>query len=164
MLYTAKDVKTACNRTLAETFPDVKIYGTDTLDGYERPSFFTELTSRGRERESRYLARFGYRYRITYFERTHDEAHCMDVLSKIMGAFEPYIILSNDRHNRLFVEDVDWQFIDENADKLQVTIDFYSMVELGGYVPETADVADGMGLETVIKRHYENDLDEIKEG
>lgn len=157
MLYTEKDVKTACNRILAEAFPDIPIYGTDTLDGYKRPSFFTELATRGRTRQSRYLTQFGYRYRITYFERTHDEAHCYSVFHKICEAFGAFVRLENRRHNRLFVEDVDFQFVDENADKLQVSIDFYQAVELGGYAPE-GEPAQDLGLETVVKRHYENDI------
>ncbi len=150
MMYTEKDVKTACNRLLSQTFPDIPVYGTDTLDGYKRPSFFTELVSRGRSRTSRYLAEFGYRYRITYFERTHDEAHCLDVFRKVSEAFEPAVRLGNKRRNCLFVEDIDFQFVDEHADKLQISVDFYRSIELGGYVPE-GGTAGALGLRSFLR-------------
>ncbi len=40
---------------------------------------------------------------------------------------------------RVVVRDIDYNWIDENADKLQVTISFYDAVELGGY-SEDADI------------------------
>ena len=134
MIYTISDVKLACNRALRSAFPDAKVYDNDTLDGYQRPSFFTEILSHGRKKTSKYLTQIGFTFRITYFEQTHDEAHCLEVYEKICKAFEPALKVKG--RNRIVVRDIDYSWIDENADKLQVTISFYDAVELGGYTDE----------------------------
>jgi hypothetical protein len=135
MIYTITDVKKVCNQTLKAAFPSMKIYDNDTLDGYTRPSFFTEILSHGRTKTSRYLTQIGFTFRITYFEETHDEAHCLEVYEKICKAFEPAVKVAG--HVRLVVRDTDYSWIDENSDKLQVTISFYDAVELGGYTEDT---------------------------
>lgn len=134
MIYTISDVKLACNQMLRTAFPNVKVYDNDTLDGYTRPSFFTEILSHGRRKTSKYLTQIGFTFRITYFEETHDEAHCLEVYEKICKAFEPALKVKG--HVRIVVNDIEYQWIDENADKLQVTISFYDAVELGGYTED----------------------------
>ena len=144
MIYTISDVKRACNQTLKAAFPKVTIYDNDTLDGYKRPSFFTEILSHGRRKTSAYLTQIGFTYRITYFEATHDEAHCLEVYEKICQAFEPALRVKG--HTRLVVNNTDCAWIDENADKLQVTISFYDAVELGGYT-EDYDIMQELDME-----------------
>lgn len=134
MIYSITDVKRVCNQTLKAAFPSIKIYDNDTLDGYTRPSFFTEILSHGRTKTSRHLTQIGFTFRITYFEETHDEAHCLDVYEKICKAFEPAVKVVG--HVRLVVRDTDYSWIDENSDKLQVTISFYDAVELGEYTED----------------------------
>ena len=41
---TLKEIKKAVNSALKERFPDMKIYGADTIEGYIRPSFFVYIT------------------------------------------------------------------------------------------------------------------------
>ena len=137
MIYTISDVKLACNRALRAAFPDVTVYDNDTLDGYKRPSFFTEILSHGRTKTSKHLTQIGFSFRITYFEQTHDEAHCLEVYEKICEAFEPALKVKG--RFRVVVRDTDYNWIDENADKLQVIISFYDAIELGGY-SEDADI------------------------
>lgn len=144
MIYTIKDVKTACNATLHGAFSNIPIYGTDTLDGYARPSFFTEIIPHSRRKTSPYLTQIGFTYRITYFEETHDEAHCLDVYEAICSAFGHAVKVKG--HVRVVVSDIDMSWIDENADKLQVTISFYDAVELGGYT-EDEDLMQDLEVE-----------------
>ena len=134
MIYTISDVKLACNKALKAAFPNMRIYDNDTLDGYVRPSFFTEIITHGRRKQSRYLTQTGFTYRITYFEQTHDEAHCLEVYEKICAAFEPAVRVKG--HTRILVNSTDYSWIDTNADMLQVTISFYDNVELGSYTEE----------------------------
>lgn len=137
MIYDAKAVKTACNGVLKAAFNELPIYGNDTLDGYERPSFFTEILPFPRVKTGRYITRHGFTFKITYFEETHDEAHCLDVYNTICQAFEPFVIMEVDgRRRRLMVEDTEMAWIDEHADILQVTINFYGITELGGYTDD----------------------------
>ena len=80
---------------------------------------------------SPYLTQIGFTFRITYFEETHDEARCLEVYEKICKAFEPTIKVKG--RVRLIVNSIDYSWIDENADKLQVVISFLDLIELGGY-------------------------------
>lgn len=144
MIYTISDVKLACNRTLRSAFPNVKVYDNDTLDGYQRPSFFTEILSHGRMKTSKHLTQIGFTFRITYFEQIHDEAHCLEVYEKICRAFEPAVRVKG--RNRVVVRDIDYAWIDENADKLQVTVGFYDAIELGNY-SEDADIMRELSVE-----------------
>lgn len=137
MIYTIKDVKTACNAKLQEAFSGIPVYETDTLDGYRRPSFFTEIFSHGRRKTSPHLTQIGFTFRITYFEETHDEAHCLEVYEQICEAFGHAVKVKG--HVRIVVNNIDMAWIDEHADKLQVTISFYDAVELGGHT-EDADL------------------------
>ena len=148
MTYSAKAVKAACNGVLKAAFNnELPIYGNDTLDGYERPSFFTEILPAPREKTGRYLTRHGFTFKVTYFEVEHDEAHCLDVYKTICQAFEPFVIMKvNDKKRRLMVEDIDMAWIDENADMLQVTINFYRVVELGGYTDDN-DLMESVELD-----------------
>ena len=144
MIYDAKAVKVACNGVLRAAFNnELPIYGNDTLDGYERPSFFTEILPAPREKTGRDLTRHGFTFKITYFEVEHDEAHCLDVYNTICQAFEPFVLMTaGGKRRRLMVEDIDFDWIDENADMLQVTINFYRVVELGGYTDDHEMMTD----------------------
>lgn len=130
MIWNAKDVKAACNRILSAAFSDkLPVYGNDTLDGYARPSFFSELIATPRDKPGMFLTRHRFAYKVTYFEETHDEAHCYDVYNTIVSAFEPTIKVNG---KRLVVESTDLAWIDENADMMQITINFSGVAELGG--------------------------------
>lgn len=140
MIYTISEVKLICNQTLRAAFPELKVYDNDTLDGYTRPSFFTEILTHGRRKTSPYLTQTGFTFRITLFEEIHNEARCLEIYEKICKAFEPAIKVKG--HVRLVVRDVDYSWIDENADKLQVTVSFYDSVELGGYSDENENMKE----------------------
>ncbi len=145
MIYDAKSVKAACNGVLSAAFnQEVPIYGNDTLDGYRRPSFFTEILPSAREKTGRYVTRQGYIFKITYFEETHDEAHCLDIYAAICAAFEPTVRLKN--RKKLVIEDTELDWTGENADMLQVTITFYSTTEIGGYTDDS-DLMEEVELE-----------------
>lgn len=144
MIYDAKAVKATCNGVLKAAFPNLPIYGNDTVDGYSRPSFFTEILPITREKTGRYITRYGFTFIVTYFEMEHDEAHCLDVYRTIHQSFEPYIRMDNGK--KLVVRDISMEWIDENADMLQVTISFYSITELGGYTDDT-DMMEEVDLE-----------------
>lgn len=152
MIYTIQDVKVACNTALRNAFADeeIKIYGNDTLDGYTRPSFFTEVLTHGRQKGSPYLTQIGFSFRITYFEEMHDEAHCLEVYEKICKAFEPAIKVKG--RVRLIVNSIDYSWIDENADKLQVVISFLDSIELGGYTEQEERIRE-------LNVNYEREVD-----
>lgn len=145
MIWEIKAVKTACNQVLDAAFSNkIPVYGNDTLDGYARPGFFTEIVSSPRAKPGRFLTRQTYAYKITYFEEEHDEAHCYDVYNTVCAAFGAYVKVGK---KRLVIDNIDMAWIDENADMLQITIDFSPVTELGGNT-ETADLMENLQIET----------------
>ena len=129
--FTAADVKRACNELLISTFPDIAIYGNGTVDGYKRPSFFTELLVT-HDSNGRYQISSSYTFKATYFEATHDEARCFEIYETVREAFDDALIIKKDgRKYRLIVDTVEFQWIDTNADKMQITIDFMEAAEVG---------------------------------
>lgn len=132
MMYTILDVKKACTKLLRATFPNIVVYDTDTLDGYQRPAFFTEIRTHGRRPESALLRTIGFTYTITYFEATHDEAACLRIYESICEAFGHAVRVFEESRTRLMVRNISYEWVDVNSDKLQVTVDFMDAVELGG--------------------------------
>ena len=136
MKTTPAKIKTACCELLQTTFPDIAVYGNDTFDGYTRPSFFTELRW-SRTTHNAKVASATCSFIITYFEETHDEAECYEILSDIEAAFQTAVRVDG---VHLVVEDIEPQWIDTNADKMQVTITFAEYYE----IKSLDDVGDRM--------------------
>lgn len=130
MIYTTTAVKTACNTMLSELFPSTPVYAHTVLEGYERPGFFTQLLGTELQRQGLYTQQYGYSFVITLLEETHDEAYCFGVLDTIRESFGQRVQLS-DGHS-LMVDTIEWEWTDERSDVLQVTIDFYPVMELSG--------------------------------
>ena len=130
MIWTPGVVKAGCNQILRQAFQSkVPIYGNDTIEGYGRPGFFTELLSTPLTKTSLFLTRHTFAFIITYFEETHDEAHCYSVYNTICSAFNPAIKING---KRLVISNIGFEWIDEFADKMQITINFSAAAELGG--------------------------------
>ena len=86
---TLQEVKKACNDLLAAEFPEIEVYNGDTLDGYQRPSFFTEILTRGaKARASPYITEVGYTFKITYFEWIHREADCLELYESLESRWQ----------------------------------------------------------------------------
>lgn len=120
-----RDIKTSCNGILTAAMPACKVYGNDTLDGYTRPAWFTEIIPRTYRTISESAMQAGFTYKATLLETTHDEAFCLDAIDTVREAFK-FSIKCGDMH--LLVEDFDWDWIDQHNDVLQITIDFAEFV------------------------------------
>lgn len=117
-----RDIKTACNALLLSAVEGCRVYDTDTKDGYIRPAFFTEILPRSYQYEGQSTLRAGYTYKATLLETTHDEAFCLDVIDAVRDAFG--LTVRCDSGFRLVVDSIEWDWIDNSNDVLQITIDF----------------------------------------
>lgn len=63
------ELKRACNEVISKTYPDIKIYGNDTTDGYKRPAFFTEIVPHVFAHESKNYASGGATFKATLLEK-----------------------------------------------------------------------------------------------
>lgn len=122
-MITPIQVKSACNTLLADTFKTLHgPYGTDTKDGYKRPSFFTEiLLSTPLTILSPTQARIGYTFQATLLEETHDEAFCLGLFADIVEAFGMVVQAGS---QKMVVTEISYRFIGADADILQVTVEF----------------------------------------
>nr|DAV32503.1 MAG TPA: tail completion protein [Caudoviricetes sp.] len=115
------DLKRACNAVVSTTFPDVKVYGNDTTDGYTRPAFFTELIPHPFAHETKNYASGGATYKATLLEKTHDEVFCLSIYDGIREAFGMTLPVGD---RKLLVGDISFEFIGEHLDILQISVEF----------------------------------------
>lgn len=120
-----RDIKTSCNGILVSAMPSVKVYGNDSHDGYTRPAWFTEIIPRSYRTVSASTMQAGFTFKATLLETTHDETFCLDAIDTVREAFR-FTVKCGDMH--LLVEDFDWDWIDQNNDVLQISIDFAEFI------------------------------------
>ena len=115
------DLKRACNEVFINTFPDIKVYGNDTLDGYTRPAFFTEIIPHPFAHETKNYDSGGATYKATLLEKTHDEEQCLSIYDSIREAFGMTLPVGN---RKLLVGEISYEFIGENLNILQISVEF----------------------------------------
>lgn len=151
MIYTAAAVKAACNALMTSLFPTLPVYGNTVLDGYARPAWFAELLTTPYTRPGKYEHEYGYTYKVTLLETTHDEAFCLTSFETIRSGFGQRVAVST---GGLVVETIDMDWIDERSDVLQVTIDFYPVSEISGRT-ETGDLMEELTLDSSLNLEEE---------
>lgn len=127
MKTTISAVKAACNRILSETFPDIRIYGNTTFDGYERPSFFTEISPVGYRPTGLCQKQVSYAFTATYFEKLHDEQQCLEIFEKIQEAAGAWIRAGE---RKIPVAGISMDWVGNTMDKMQIRIDLQTIVEV----------------------------------
>lgn len=120
-------IKSACNKVLRETFPDMKIYGSDSSEGLERPCFYTEIVPYSLNYESVNLVYQRCGFKISILEKTPDEAFQLKTFAKIRKAFGMKLSVEN---RLLQITDMDFATTGSGNDVFQVTaaIEWYDSV------------------------------------
>lgn len=83
---TLKDIKKAVNTALKELYPYNKIYGADTVEGYEKPSFFVYVTQTFSESTANYTHK-NVEIEVDYIQKEPDESDAMDFFAKVEDRF-----------------------------------------------------------------------------
>lgn len=112
-------IKSACNKVLRETFPEMKIYGNDSSEGLERPCFYTEIVPYTLNYETVNLVLQRCGFKISVFERKTDEAFQLSVFAKIRKAFGMKLPVEG---RKLQISDVDFDSTGADNDVMQVTL------------------------------------------
>lgn len=116
----AGDVKKALIDVLKKVFgKKYKYYGIEVSEGYEKPSFFTQMIPISMENETTNITSSAYSFVITYFQQKIDEADALEVFSKIREGYGLKVKIG-DRY--INVTDVDYDFVGEKSNILQVTV------------------------------------------
>lgn len=83
---TLKEIKRALKTALKRKYPDHKIYGADTVEGYVRPSFFVYITQTFSE-TSKNAVHKNVEVEIDLIQKTPDEAGAMDFFDTMNHLF-----------------------------------------------------------------------------
>lgn len=143
-MITMKDFKIACNALIRTAFPDIKVYGNDTTDGYDRPSFYTEIVPHGFSRESKNYVQSGATFKATLFEQSHDECYCLEVYDRLREAFGMYIRVQG---RKLLIGDISYDFIGEYDNMLQISVECDWLEQMERKEPEEIIETVDMNIE-----------------
>lgn len=105
---------------LSSKYPEYKIYGKEIKEGYETPSFFTEIVDRGSRAETKNFASGGFTVKVTYFQKVKNE---LDQLKKVDEIKDLFGLIFFVGKRRLVVGEYSHDFIGEYSDILQISID-----------------------------------------
>lgn len=142
-----KDFKKGCNNILSETFENkYRVYGSEVTDGYERPSFFTELLPRTWRHVNKNIVEVGLTYKATFLEATHNEALCLSIIDAIHDTFGWTITAAG---KVWLCDQIDFDYIGTTDDILQVSIDFATARFVSSTEP-TADMIESVFLDLEI--------------
>ena len=117
------DIKVSINSLIKSRYhePEYKIYGKEIKEGYQTPSFFTEIIDGGRKIDTKNFASGSFTIKITYFPKKVSELDQLQKVDEIKDLFGKSIVI---RDRRLIVGSYSYDFIGEYSDILQISIDF----------------------------------------
>ena len=116
---TLKEIKRAINTVLKKMYPDVKIYGADTMEGYTRPAFFVYVTQTFSEKTKNAVHK-NVEIEIDLIQKRPDELAAMELFEKMEAAFG-YKLAVGDR--KLNTDHMDYMFEGENDNIPVVTFE-----------------------------------------
>ncbi len=91
---TLKDIKKAVNTALKKKYPDIKVYGADTVEGYTKPSFFVYATQTFSESTKNAFHR-NVEVEIDYIQKSANEADGMDFFTGMTELFGQKLEVGN---------------------------------------------------------------------
>ena len=105
-----------------------KFYGNEVIEGYEKPSFFTQLIPATMENATQHTTNNTMLFVITYFQKQKDEADNFRKITEIRKAFGLKVEVADRQIN---VEELDYQFVGEEGNilQIQVTINYIDDIE-----------------------------------
>ncbi|MSS91370.1 hypothetical protein FYJ45_24985 [Eisenbergiella tayi] len=108
------------NSLLKKKYPDVKIYGNDTTEGWRKPYFFLECVPYGMNYVSRNFIKKSCSLKITYFQRVPDEP---DQLQKVEEIREMIGMKFCVKDRKLDIKEYTHDYVGEYNNILQITLD-----------------------------------------
>lgn len=123
---TLKEIKKAVNSTLKERYPDMKIYGADTVEGYTRPSFFVYVTQTFSE-STKNVFHKNVEVEIDFIQKNTNEAEGMAFFAAMEEMFGQKLTIGS---RRLNTSNMDLNFQGENANipVCQFDVEFWDVI------------------------------------
>lgn len=124
---TLKDIKKAVNAALKEKYPEMDVYGADTVEGYAKPSFFVYITQTFSEATKNAVHK-NAEVEINFIQRSPDESQAMDFFSTMEGLFSHKLKAGNrqittDSHESGFLGD------NRNVPYYSFEVEFWSAID-----------------------------------
>ena len=125
---TLNDIKEAVNCTLKQIYPEYKIYGADTIEGYRRPSFFVYVTQTFSEATKNAVHK-NVEIEVDYIQKSPDESDAMKFFEKMEKAFYHKLKLRNGRQLTTDGHSQEFQGTYNNIPCYFFNVEFWSEIE-----------------------------------
>ena len=124
---TLKEIKKAVNSALKERYPDMKIYGADTVEGYTRPSFFVYITQTFSESTKNAFHK-NVEVEIDFIQKNTNEAEGMAFFAAMEEMFGQKLTVGS---RSLNTSDMELTFQGENANvpMCRFDVEFWDRIE-----------------------------------
>ena len=123
-----QEVKKEMIQVVRNLYPKgYRFYGAEVTEGYEKPSFFTQILPEKMENETKNVRSNVLMFVITYFQKEVDEADMLKKAKEIRNAFGMKVKVG-DRY--ITVTDFDYDFMgsDDNILQMRITVSFYDQI------------------------------------
>ncbi|RRJ15504.1 hypothetical protein EHW90_00190 [Lachnoanaerobaculum orale] len=127
-MVTYADIIKEVNLILKKEYPDVKRYGTDTVDNAVPPYFFVEVVPLGISRESKNILKKSCSVKITFVQKTIKQ---VEALSAIEHIFEVLDMTLDVGGRKLLVSDYSHEYIEDHGNIPQISfgLEWYESTE-----------------------------------
>ena len=120
-----QEVKKEMIQVIKNLYPKgYRFYGAEVTEGYEKPSFFTQILPEKMENETKNVRSNVLMFVITYFQKEVDEADMLEKARTIRNAFGMKVKV-RDRHINVIDYDYDFVGSDDNILQIRVTVSFF---------------------------------------
>ena len=122
------DLKAALNGVIQNKYgSSYKYYGNEISEGYEKPSFFTQLLPINLNPITINFSEKRFSFIITYFSKRIDEEDSLTKVSELMEAFGLKVKVK-DRY--INVSEFEYEFVGEKSNILQMSLNVSFMDEI----------------------------------
>lgn len=119
-MVTYADIIKEVNLILKKEYPDVKRYGTDTVDNAVPPYFFVEVVPLGISRESKNILKKSCSVKITFVQKTIKQVEALNVIEHI---FEVLGMTLDVGDRKFLVNNYSHEYIEDHGNIPQISFD-----------------------------------------
>lgn len=112
-----------------------RFYGTEVEEGYEKPSFFTQLVPVMMENGAQQVTDNVFLFAITYFQKDRDEMDALEKASEIQEAYGLKVRVADRYVN---VTEISYDFVGNGGNILQVQVTVSYKDQIGKHKEEQA--------------------------
>lgn len=124
---TLKDIKKGLITLLKTKYPKHHYYSMSVTEGYERPSFFTQLKPVLMENRNERTRENIVMFYIDYFQEEIDEVDMLDKIDEIRKLFGTHVMIGK---RALDVLSIDYDFIGTDRNILEISIELEWMDQI----------------------------------